>query len=117
MSRRLSLAMITILALGCADARGADTTLPIPGAVPQTTDAPAPPVAKLAAVADLEVAFKQAQERYGAVLGGQSPLIRQAEVNGKSIYRVRVGPMAKESADGLCGRLKAAGAACFVAKN
>jgi serine protease Do len=52
--------MITILALGCADARGADTTLPIPGAVPQTTDAPAPPVAKLAAVADLEVAFKQA---------------------------------------------------------
>ncbi|AWN47848.1 sporulation protein [Methylobacterium terrae] len=66
---------------------------------------------------EAEVAFRQAQERYGAVLGGQSPLIRQAEVNGKSIYRVRVGPMAKESADGLCGKLKAAGAACFVAKN
>ncbi|KMO31475.1 sporulation protein [Methylobacterium tarhaniae] len=66
---------------------------------------------------EAEVAFKQAQERYGAVLGGQSPLIRQAEVNGKSIYRVRVGPMSKESADGLCGKLKAAGAACFVAKN
>ncbi len=66
---------------------------------------------------EAEVAFKQAQERYGAVLGGQSPLIRQAEVNGKSIYRVRVGPMSKESADGLCGRLKASGAACFVAKN
>jgi hypothetical protein len=66
---------------------------------------------------EAEVAFRQAQERYGAVLGGQSPLIRQAEVNGKSIYRVRVGPMAKDSADGLCGKLKAAGAACFVAKN
>ncbi|AWB21109.1 SPOR domain-containing protein [Methylobacterium currus] len=66
---------------------------------------------------EAEVAFKQAQERYGAVLGGQSPLIRQAEVNGKSIYRVRVGPMSKDSADGLCGKLKAAGAACFVAKN
>lgn len=66
---------------------------------------------------EAEVAFKQAQERYGAVLGGQSPLIRQAEVNGKSIYRVRVGPMSKESADGLCGKLKASGAACFVAKN
>ncbi|GJD62318.1 SPOR domain-containing protein [Methylobacterium frigidaeris] len=66
---------------------------------------------------EAEVAFRQAQERYGAVLGGQSPLIRQAEVNGKSIYRVRVGPMSKEGADGLCGKLKAAGAACFVAKN
>ncbi|TNC16287.1 sporulation protein [Methylobacterium terricola] len=66
---------------------------------------------------EAEVAFRQAQERYGAVLGGQSPLIRQAEVNGKSIYRVRVGPMSKESADGLCGKLKASGAACFVAKN
>ncbi|SFU82176.1 Sporulation related domain-containing protein [Methylobacterium sp. 174MFSha1.1] len=66
---------------------------------------------------EAEVAFRQAQERYGAVLGGQSPLIRQAEVNGKSIYRVRVGPMAKDSADSLCGKLKAAGAACFVAKN
>jgi hypothetical protein len=66
---------------------------------------------------EAELAFKQAQERYGAVLGGQSPLIRQAEVNGKSIFRVRVGPMSKESADGLCGKLKAAGAACFVAKN
>lgn len=66
---------------------------------------------------EAEIAFRQAQERYGAVLGGQSPLIRQAEVNGKSIYRVRVGPMSKESADGLCGKLKASGAACFVAKN
>ncbi|MBK3399103.1 MULTISPECIES: SPOR domain-containing protein [Methylobacterium] len=66
---------------------------------------------------EAEVAFKQARERYAAVLGNQSPLIRQAEVNGKSIYRVRVGPMSKESADGLCGKLKSAGAACFVAKN
>ncbi|MFH6782402.1 MULTISPECIES: SPOR domain-containing protein [Methylobacterium] len=66
---------------------------------------------------EAEVAFRQAQERYGAILGGQSPLIRQAEVNGKSIYRVRVGPMSKEGADGLCGKLKASGAACFVAKN
>ncbi|MGF3024360.1 SPOR domain-containing protein [Methylobacterium aquaticum] len=66
---------------------------------------------------EAEAAFRQAQERYGAVLGGQSPLIRQAEVNGKSIYRVRVGPMSKDSAEELCGKLKSEGAACFIAKN
>ncbi len=66
---------------------------------------------------EARAAFKQAQERYAAELGGQPPLIRQAEVNGKSIYRVRVGPMAKESATSLCNKLQAAGGQCFVAKN
>ncbi|RVU16023.1 SPOR domain-containing protein, partial [Methylobacterium oryzihabitans] len=66
---------------------------------------------------EARAAFKQAQERYAAELGGQQPLIRQAEVNGKSIYRVRVGPMAKENATSLCNKLQAAGGQCFVAKN
>ncbi|ACA16933.1 Sporulation domain protein [Methylobacterium sp. 4-46] len=66
---------------------------------------------------EARTAFTQAQERYASELSGQSPLIRQAEVNGKTIYRVRVGPMSKESATGLCTRLQAAGSACFVAKN
>ncbi|WP_407525385.1 SPOR domain-containing protein [Methylobacterium oryzisoli] len=66
---------------------------------------------------EARAAFVQAQERYRAELSGQSPLIRQAEVNGKTIFRVRVGPMSKESANGLCGKLQAAGGPCFVAKN
>ncbi|MFE1598732.1 SPOR domain-containing protein [Methylobacterium sp. ID0610] len=66
---------------------------------------------------EARAAFVQAQERYHAELAGQSPLIRQAEVNGKTIFRVRVGPMSKESANGLCSKLQAAGGTCFVAKN
>ncbi|MGY2050198.1 SPOR domain-containing protein [Methylobacterium sp. JK268] len=66
---------------------------------------------------DARAAFAQARERYADALGGQSPLIRQAEVNGKTIFRVRVGPMSKESANSLCSKLQGEGGTCFVAKN
>ncbi|ACL57161.1 SPOR domain-containing protein [Methylobacterium nodulans] len=66
---------------------------------------------------EARAAFAQAQERYHAELAGQSALIRQAEVNGKTIFRVRVGPMSKESANSLCSKLQASGGTCFVAKN
>jgi serine protease Do len=65
MNRRLILAMITILATGCGDARGANTVEPTLGTVLQTATAPAPPVAKVAAVDDLEVAFKRAIQGVG----------------------------------------------------
>jgi hypothetical protein len=59
------------------------------------------------------------QSKYSSELGGLQPAIRPAEVNGRSIYRVRVGGLSKADAVALCLKLKASGgdAACFVAKN
>jgi hypothetical protein len=59
------------------------------------------------------------QTKYSSELGGLQPAIHPAEVNGRSIYRVRVGGLSKADAVALCLKLKASGgdAACFVAKN
>src|SRR5690242_7434497 len=63
---RLSIAMITMLALGCSGARGADSVEPmLSGMTASTDEAPAPPIAKTAAVDDLEVAFKHAIHEVG----------------------------------------------------
>ncbi|WP_293858505.1 SPOR domain-containing protein [uncultured Alsobacter sp.] len=55
--------------------------------------------------------------RFAGELGDLKPGIRKAEVNGKTIYRVRVGSLSREDATALCEKLKAAGGQCFIAKN
>ncbi len=65
---------------------------------------------------DAQAAFREMQRKYSQ-LAGKPELIRQAEVNGKTIYRVRVGPLAKAEAASLCSALQGAGGQCFVAKN
>jgi hypothetical protein len=59
------------------------------------------------------------QTKYTSELDGLQPTIHQADVNGRSIYRIRVSGLSKADAVALCLKLKAAGgdAACFVAKN
>ncbi len=59
--------------------------------------------------------FSSLQRRFPDELGGQRPLIRRAEVNGREVYRLRVGPMSREGAADLCTRLKAKGGQCFLA--
>jgi cell division protein FtsN len=66
--------------------------------------------------AEAQAAFKQMQGKFSQ-LSGKPALIRQAEVSGKTIYRVRVGPLAKAEATTLCTELQGAGGQCFVAKN
>jgi hypothetical protein len=66
--------------------------------------------------ADARSAFRQMQGKF-SMLAGKPELIQQAEVGGKSIYRVRVGPLAKADATSLCTELKGAGGQCFVSKN
>ncbi len=61
--------------------------------------------------------FDQIQQRFPSDLSGFSPLVLEAEINGKTGYRVRVGPMSREEATSLCSRLKASGGQCFVASN
>ncbi|KAB1074243.1 SPOR domain-containing protein [Methylobacterium planeticum] len=65
---------------------------------------------------EAQLAFKQMQAKHPQ-LAGQPELIRQAEVNGKTIFRVRVGPLGKTEATSLCSQLQGAGGQCFVAKN
>jgi hypothetical protein len=61
--------------------------------------------------------FEQMTQRFPNDLSGFSPLVLEAEINGKTGYRVRVGPMSREEATSLCSRLKSSGGQCFVANN
>ncbi|WP_262297800.1 SPOR domain-containing protein [Microvirga sesbaniae] len=63
-----------------------------------------------------QTAFASYQRKYSD-LEGKPALIRKAEVNGSTIYRVRVGPLSKEDASSLCSKLQGQGGQCFVAKN
>jgi SPOR domain len=103
------------------------------GGEPQTQVAAADPVAtattttssgsyavQLAAPAtdrEAQSASARLQAKYASALGGMQPTIHQADVNGRSIYRVRVGGMAKADAVALCQKLKASGGDCFVARD
>ena len=57
--------------------------------------------------------------KYTTQLEGMQPAVHEVEVNGKSIYRIRVSGMSRADAVALCVKLKAVGGdgACFVAKN
>ena len=57
------------------------------------------------------------QARFSSELGGAAPSVVKADVNGKTLYRVRVLGMTKDDATALCSRLVAAGGVCFVAKS
>jgi cytoskeletal protein RodZ len=54
-------------------------------------------------------------QKYGSRLGGHKPTWKTAEVNDKTVYRVRVGGLSKEAATSLCKRVKNDGGDCFVA--
>ena len=54
--------------------------------------------------------------KYGSVLGDSELGVHKAVVNGDTIYRVRVSGMSKADAAALCGKVKASGGDCFLAK-
>lgn len=64
-----------------------------------------------------QAAFNQFRDRYSGIIGDANPIVRRAEVNGNTIYRVRVGPYDLSSANSVCDRIKNAGGDCFVARN
>lgn len=55
--------------------------------------------------------------KYRTEIGGRKPGYRIAKVGEKTVYRVRVAGMTKETAVGVCEKVKAAGGNCFVAGN
>jgi SPOR domain len=106
-------------------------TVPASSSTPQTTQStnqstPAPATGgsgftvQLAAEGSEDAArakFNRMRGQYSETLGTQNPNIRSAEVNGRSVYRVRVGNMSREEAVSLCEKLKSDGGSCFVARN
>lgn len=68
--------------------------------------------------AEARATFAALQRKYPDQLSGQSPIIRKTELaGGKTVYRLRVGPYAREDASSMCSALQAAGGQCFIAKN
>ncbi|WP_375461593.1 SPOR domain-containing protein [uncultured Enterovirga sp.] len=67
--------------------------------------------------AEARAAYTQLQERFSGDLDGRPATVTEAEVRGKTVHRVRVGPMTKASATALCTKLKSSGGSCFVAGN
>jgi SPOR domain len=68
--------------------------------------------------AEARSSFASLQRRFPSQLSDQSPLIRRAELgDGRTVYRLRVGPMSREDAAELCQGLQGAGGQCFVARN
>ena len=51
--------------------------------------------------------------KYSSELGGRRPSFRKAEVNSKTVYRVRVSGLTKEEATAICQKISG----CFVARN
>jgi SPOR domain len=102
-------------------------TVPASSSTPQTTQStPAPATGgsgftvQVAAEGSEDAArakFNRMRGQYSETLGSQNPNIRSAEVNGRSVYRVRVGNMSREEAVSLCEKLKSDGGSCFVARN
>jgi hypothetical protein len=54
--------------------------------------------------------------KYSAELNGSQIRVHKAEVNGETIYRLRVSGLTKADAAAMCARLKGEGGQCFIAK-
>ncbi|MGL4439372.1 MAG: SPOR domain-containing protein [Bosea sp. (in: a-proteobacteria)] len=68
--------------------------------------------------AEARSTFSSLQRRFADQLSGDSPVIRRADVgNGRTVYRLRVGPFSREDAAEKCQALQAAGGQCFIARN
>jgi len=67
--------------------------------------------------AEARALLTQIAKKYAAQLGGRRPTFKPAKVDGKTVYRVRVGGVSKEAAAGICDKVKGGGGACFVAGN
>ena len=54
--------------------------------------------------------------KYAAELNGSAIGVHKAQVNGETVYRLRVVGLTKADAAALCARLKGEGGQCFIAK-
>ncbi len=66
--------------------------------------------------AEAHATLARLNRSYGAVLHGYHLKAHQAKIGAKTVYRIRVGGLSRPAAISLCERLKAKGAACFLAR-
>jgi hypothetical protein len=66
--------------------------------------------------AEAQSASTRLRAKFSGALGGLEPVIHKAALKDKTVYRVRVGPLSHSAAITLCEKLKAAGGACFLAR-
>jgi hypothetical protein len=66
--------------------------------------------------AEAQSASTRLQTKFAGALDGLQPVIRKAELKDKTVYRVRVVGLSRAAAISLCEKLKAAGGACFLAR-
>jgi hypothetical protein len=66
--------------------------------------------------AEAQSASTRLQSKYSGELGGLQPVIRKADLKGRTVYRVRVVGLSRADAIALCEKLKGAGGACFLAR-
>ena len=97
----------------------------------ETTGAIAPPIDATAATtsggwsvqlaapkseAEAQSTLTRLNSKYAAELNGSPIGVHKAQVNGETIYRLRVSGLTKADAAALCARLKGEGGECFIAK-
>jgi hypothetical protein len=64
--------------------------------------------------------YARAMKRLSNVIGDQDPSLLSSRLRTRgsaTFYQVRIGADTRPEADGLCGRIRKAGGACFVLKN
>jgi hypothetical protein len=113
-----------------AETRPATTPTPKPKAAPKVAAVEPPPAAEAEAAtptssggyavqfgaanseAEARALLKTVSAKYGV-----KPTFKPAKVGDKTVYRVRVAGVSKDSANAICNKVKAAGGSCFVAAN
>jgi hypothetical protein len=66
--------------------------------------------------AEAQSTLTRLNSKYSAELNGSALGVHKAEVNGETVYRLRVVGLTKADAAALCARLKGEGGQCFIAK-
>ena len=66
--------------------------------------------------ADARAKAGRMQSQFGGDFGGRRATVIKGDVNGKTVYRVRVVGLSQEGATALCGKVKGGGGDCFVAR-
>jgi len=59
----------------------------------------------------------RAKSQYSEALSGAPIAVHKADVNGETVYRVRIGGLSKDAAAAMCAKIHSAGGACFIARN
>jgi hypothetical protein len=66
--------------------------------------------------AEAQSAMTKLNSKYAAELNGSAIGVHKAQVNGETIYRLRVSGLTKADAAAMCAKLKGEGGQCFIAK-